>query len=615
MSEVWSKWQGSVVNGTLPLRRHLGGSDHSGVFLTELSGREPAEVAIKLVPATTGAQSQLLRWERSAGLSHPHLIRILETGRCQLGGRSFLFAVMEYADQNLAQLLEHRAMTAAEAREMLPPVLGALAFLHNRNLLQGQLKPANVLVVGDQIKLASDTIRAIGDTAAINMVSAYDPPELQDGIRSTAGDIWALGVTLFEALTRKPPLGLEVRPEGIALPADFPATFREIVTWCLSRRPYDRPKVAELDARLRGQVMATPPTANRPVALQRPPTTVRKQPAIVTPPPTLASRARMPVVPRATPVSKSNDTASPRPPSGVIEHVFRERSSPQRVVPHPAVAVPTAGSKATQKGAVAAPRVAEVSPAPHEAPRKSSVAAPMSREAASNSSVVAPILNEVARKPDAAAPMSREAERRSAAQQPTQPVLSPPETFAEELTGLRSVRLLLVLGTVAIVVLVWAGTRVYNAYWAPSLAVSDESVTRTSSVVVPAARETLPPPPPVSSTSKVKLHGSARPVAAEPSPPVLVNVHRELPDVPQHVLRTVRGHVRVSVRLIIGKDGTVFAALVDHPGPSRYFERAAIEAAKKWTFPATDTGASSRLELVRFDFTRSGTTANTDVIE
>jgi hypothetical protein len=71
---------------------------------------------------------------------------------------------------------------------------------------------------------------------------------------------------------------------------------------------------------------------------------------------------------------------------------------------------------------------------------------------------------------------------------------------------------------------------------------------------------------------------------------------------------TIHGHVRVSVRLMVNKDGTVFASLVDNRGPSRYFERLAIDSAKKWTFTAVD-GPERRLELVRFDFTREGVTA------
>jgi hypothetical protein len=64
----------------------------------------------------------------------------------------------------------------------------------------------------------------------------------------------------------------------------------------------------------------------------------------------------------------------------------------------------------------------------------------------------------------------------------------------------------------------------------------------------------------------------------------------------------------VSVRVIVEQDGTVFAALTERRGPSRYFERLAIDAAKKWTFPPTDSDAQ-RLMLVKFAFSRDNTTA------
>jgi TonB family protein len=82
--------------------------------------------------------------------------------------------------------------------------------------------------------------------------------------------------------------------------------------------------------------------------------------------------------------------------------------------------------------------------------------------------------------------------------------------------------------------------------------------------------------------------------------------HEEVPDVPAQIRKTIRGHVKVSVRVIIDQGGSVFAALVDNPGPSRYFDKVAIEAAKKWTFPPAES--SSRLKVLRFDFTRDGTT-------
>src|SRR6185312_10550756 len=178
MSETWTRWQGRVINGMFPLGRYLGCSDHSGVFLTEHAQRRPSRVAIKLLSTSRHlAISQLPRWRRASGLGHPSLLPIWELGGCQLDGRPYLYTVMEFADQTLAQLLQHRALTETEAHEMLPPILSALVFLHRRNLAQGQLKPTNILVVGEQLKLASDTVRRVGEREmGSNAPTLYDPP-------------------------------------------------------------------------------------------------------------------------------------------------------------------------------------------------------------------------------------------------------------------------------------------------------------------------------------------------------------------------------------------------------------------------------------------------------
>src|SRR5882724_2907048 len=110
VSEAWEKWEGQVINGVFPLRRFLGGSDHSGVFLTESKARDLPNAALKLVPAIPAfAEAQLAHWTAAAALSHPHLIRLLEAGRCELGGLQFLFVVMEYAEQTLSQIVSQRA--------------------------------------------------------------------------------------------------------------------------------------------------------------------------------------------------------------------------------------------------------------------------------------------------------------------------------------------------------------------------------------------------------------------------------------------------------------------------------------------------------------------------
>ena len=80
-----------------------------------------------------------------------------------------------------------------------------------------------------------------------------------------------------------------------------------------------------------------------------------------------------------------------------------------------------------------------------------------------------------------------------------------------------------------------------------------------------------------------------------------------IPEVPLSARRTIRGHIKVWVRVIVDQDGSVSAATADRTGPSRYFQRLAIEAAKKWTFPPIEA-QSRRVMQIRFDFSRDGTT-------
>ena len=263
MSEDWTKeWERRIVNGEYPLRRFLGRSNHSVVFLTDCKARNLAQAAIKILPAHPAlAESQLSHWRRAAALSHPHLIRLFDSGRCQLGGHKFLFVVMDLAEQNLAQILPGRALAPEEVRDLLPPTLDALAYLHGKNLVQGRLKPPNFLVVDDQLKLASDTIRPAGESAAsIAKPSLYDPPESKHGRMGTAGDIWGLGITLIEALSQTPPAWSRERSDAVALPANLPLEYADALRRCVNRDPAQRPTCAELAAEFKPATPATPAT-------------------------------------------------------------------------------------------------------------------------------------------------------------------------------------------------------------------------------------------------------------------------------------------------------------------------------------------------------------------
>ena len=249
VAPIWSGWQSTVINGLYPLQRFLSGSDRSAVFLTERTGEVRSNAAVKIIPVEQVTLSQLSHWRVATGLSHPHLIQLYDAGLCHFGGRQFLFVVMEYAEQTLSQVLAQRALTPDEVREMLPPTLEALTFLHAKGLVQGQLKPSNILVVGDQLKLASDSIRPAGaPRAGIAEISAYDPPEADHAAASPADDIWGLGMTLVEALTQSLPWRDE-QAATVRLPLSMPPEFSDTAQRCLSYNPADRPPATDLEAR------------------------------------------------------------------------------------------------------------------------------------------------------------------------------------------------------------------------------------------------------------------------------------------------------------------------------------------------------------------------------
>ncbi len=261
---LWKTWAGRTVDGKFPLRQWLGGSDHSAVFLTERPGQPSSKAALKLIAAEGAAvEAQLSRWRAAAQLSHPHLIRIYEAGRWRLDKTPLLYVVMEYAEEDLSQILPQRPLAPAEVTDLLPPVLDALSYLHGKGFVHGRIKPSNVLAIGEQLKLSADQIIPFTEVnSERRRRDAYDAPETAAGIVSPAGDIWSVGVTLVAALTQNVSFAEERSLNDPDLPETVPQPFRGIARECLHLDPKRRCSIAEIQARLQPagrSVPAAPP--------------------------------------------------------------------------------------------------------------------------------------------------------------------------------------------------------------------------------------------------------------------------------------------------------------------------------------------------------------------
>ncbi len=255
MSGTLKRWEGRIVAGKFPVERYLGESDHSAVFTTlKQGGGDAGKAVIKLIAADAAdAEQQLRRCRAARELSHPNLIRIFEAG---LEGTALLFVVEEYAEENLAQILPERALTAEEAREMLRPVLRALQYLHGKGFVHGHIQPSNILAIGDQVKLSSDSLGTPGEKRR-GAASAYGPPE---AVNSTAGDVWQLGMTIVEVLTQHLPTWERTQTSAPQIPATVPEPFREVAAHCLQVEAGKRWTVAQVFERL-GEARSMPRTA------------------------------------------------------------------------------------------------------------------------------------------------------------------------------------------------------------------------------------------------------------------------------------------------------------------------------------------------------------------
>ncbi len=268
-AEVWKTWEGRLVDGKFPLRRWLGGSEHSAVFLTDRQGRQGTEkAALKLIPADAGdADRQLARWRAAAQLSHPHLIRIFETGRC---GMTLLYAVMEYAEEDLSQILPQRPLTSPEVADLLPPMLEALSYLHEKGFVHGRIRPSNVLAVGDQLKLSSDQVAPAADAhSRRTQRDVYDAPETAAGIVWPASDLWSVGATLVTALLQSAPFSGEGSQGDPGLPKSLAEPFRGIARECLRFDPKRRCSVGDIVARLQPPGRSVPAEPELPPAPRR----------------------------------------------------------------------------------------------------------------------------------------------------------------------------------------------------------------------------------------------------------------------------------------------------------------------------------------------------------
>ncbi len=262
------------LSGRYSLSRELGEGGMAVVFLAH-DLRHDRQVALKVlrpeISAEIGAERFLREIKLAAGLTHPHILPVFDSGDAD----GLLFYVMPSMEgRSLRERLDkERQLPLGDALRITREVASALDYAHRHNVVHRDIKPENILLHEGAAMVAdfgigkalSGTSRSITQTGLTLGTPAYMSPEQASGEQDTDGrsDLYSLGCVLYEMLAGEPPFtGVTAQAiiakrfvspiPKVRTTRDVPEAVDVAVTRALARTPVDRyPTAADFAVALR----------------------------------------------------------------------------------------------------------------------------------------------------------------------------------------------------------------------------------------------------------------------------------------------------------------------------------------------------------------------------
>jgi serine/threonine-protein kinase len=211
-----ARWIGRRM-GAWQLEREIGRGGMGAVWLAHRAdGAYQGRVAVKLMRAgfDGGDLARRFQAERQilAGLDHPNIARLVDAGR-DADGAPFL--VLEYVEGEPITAWCDRERLPIEARlQLFLQVCAAVAHAHQRLVVHRDLKPSNILVTAEGrvrlldfgiAKLIVESEAATGTAHALFTPEYAAPEQVRGELATTAVDVYALGLLLYELLSGRRP--------------------------------------------------------------------------------------------------------------------------------------------------------------------------------------------------------------------------------------------------------------------------------------------------------------------------------------------------------------------------------------------------------------------------
>jgi serine/threonine-protein kinase len=253
-------------------------------------------VAIKVLRGELAKDPMFLeRFRReaqsAAGLNHPNIVAVYDTGEDIVDDVTIPYIVMEYVDGiTLREMLNNGPRILPErGLEIVAGILAALDYAHRHGIIHRDIKPANVMINshGDAKVMDFGIARAVSDaatsvtaTSAVMGTAQYLSPEQARGeVVDARSDVYSAGCVLYELLIGTPPFNGET-PVSIAyqhvneapkapslLDSSIPLSLDAIVLHSLAKHPSARyQSAAEMRADVERAIAGMPISAPTPQA-------------------------------------------------------------------------------------------------------------------------------------------------------------------------------------------------------------------------------------------------------------------------------------------------------------------------------------------------------------